>query len=221
MLAIHASPTIVTAPDPGDLSPLEGAIMDLCNELHALGGGRAGFAGEMVIERLDDALLRYERTDGEDHPAPQWGVPNQRALALSAAGRIEEAIDAETAALVHADTPRRLEISLGNIADRYLRLGRPADALAYFLDATEHAPESVPVMLTGLCAMARCGYLDEADRVARTIERCSPLAPGSQLAAHLAFDHDLRDLAPKLPSLAAMLERFEMSRAGGRGVRRG
>ncbi|MCH8271371.1 MAG: hypothetical protein IH985_09215, partial [Planctomycetes bacterium] len=83
--------TVVTAANPAELSPLEAAIMDLCNALHEARLEQSGIAAE--IERdLFELLERYEGSSADEHPNPAWAIPNQRALALSAAGRLDQAI---------------------------------------------------------------------------------------------------------------------------------
>lgn len=197
--------TIVTAPQ-GELSPLEAAIMDACNEAHearALGDASRLDDARATLERL---LARYEATGAEAHPNPAWALPSQRALALSALGDVEGAIDTELRALAHADTARRTEISLGNIADRCLRAGRVLEAVDYFLRAWEAAPRSVPVMLTGVQALYLAGMRDEADDIcAALLDMPELLHPTSELAAHLDLEPRFEEMSAHLPALARLM----------------
>ena len=119
MIPTNATTTIVTASNHDELSPIESAIMDACNELHAARQSNDIDGVEIFTQTLYSLLDTYDATDGEDHPNPAWARPNQRALAYSAMGNLEGAIALELAALKYADTPRRREISSGNIADRF------------------------------------------------------------------------------------------------------
>lgn len=206
--------TLVTASDPSDLSTLEAAIMDACNTLHEARAAGDRETAASVRAHLNILLDRYDATDGDDHPNPAWARPNQRALALSAAGETEPAIRMEMTALKYADTPRRREISLGNIADRLVRLGRVGEALEFFLDAADEAPESVPVMVTGAQALHGAGMMSEADAIfAAMLDRPELLTEQSELAAYLDYERRLHDMAEDLPSLAALLDQREMTRA--------
>lgn len=206
----NAGPTLVTTPDPMDLSPIEAAIMDRCNELH-----ESVAAGDAVRTRalradLDDLLDRYERTGAESHPNPDWAIPNQRALVLSAAGEIEDAIEAELEAMEHADTPRRREISAGNLAERHIRLGDYLGAISWFIEARAAAPESIPIMLTGAQALFLGGYVTQANRIfARLMQQasCNPslVSGGGELAAYLDFESRLKGMAPDLPALHELM----------------
>ncbi|MBL4810193.1 MAG: hypothetical protein JKY43_09095, partial [Phycisphaerales bacterium] len=131
-LGTNSTTTIVTASSSDELSPLEAAIMDACNELHASRDANDKQGTEIFTQTLHSLLDTYDATDGDNHPNPAWARANQRALANSAMGNIERAIALELAALKYADTPRRREISSGNIADRFIRLGDPSSAIAYF-----------------------------------------------------------------------------------------
>ena len=116
--------TVITAPNPSSMSTLEGAMMDACNELHeAVGNSEA--ARILELETSISAMLdRYEASGAENHPDPAWAVPHQRGLFMSAAGDVEGAATYEEIALQHARTDRQKEISLGNLADRSMRLLR-------------------------------------------------------------------------------------------------
>ncbi|MCC5824064.1 MAG: hypothetical protein LAT64_12295 [Phycisphaerales bacterium] len=202
--------TIVTASNPGELSPIEAAIMDACNLLHEARehGDRA--ATEAITQSLFQLLRRYDETDGDDHPNPAWSRPNQRALALSAMGRVEDAVRTELVALKYADTPRRREISLGNLADRCLRLGDAELALGYFLEAIEANPKSVPVLITGAIALFRAGHREEADAIFRAIlESPGLLGEGTELSAYLAFDPGTRSMRGRLPALDDLYAAWE------------
>lgn len=202
--------TIVTASNPGELSPIEASIMDACNALHEANerGDRAD--AQRYTEALFTLLRKYDETDGEDHPNPAWSRPNQRALALSAMGRVEDAVRTELVALKYADTPRRREISLGNLADRCLRLGDAELAVGYFLEAIEANPRSVPVLITGAQALFRAGHTEEADAIFRAVlESPGLLAEGGELSAYLAFDPGTRALRGRLPSLDALFAAWE------------
>lgn len=209
-----AAGTIVTASNPGELSPIEAAIMDACNALHeARESGDRQTATEFTAA-LFELLARYDQTDGDNHPNPAWARPNQRALALSAMGRLQDAVRTELIALKYADTPRRREISLGNLADRCLRLGDAGLAVGYFLEAIEANPASVPVLITGAHALFRAGHAAEADAIFRAMLG-SPglLAEGSELSAYLAFDPGTRSMRGRLASLDALYEAWSSRRA--------
>ena len=206
--------TIVTASSSDDLSPIERAIMDACNELHAARDEGDDHAVSILTARLDELLRRYDETDGEDHPNPAWARPCQRALALSAMGQIERAISLELTALKYADTRRRIEISCGNIADRLIRLGDPRQAISFFLEAHEQRPDSVPVLLTGAVAIAESGYPDQAHEIFRTLLRNPDLmTPDSELGAYLDLDRRVRALAESLDAGRELLARWESIRA--------
>ncbi len=202
--------TLVTASTPTELSPLEAAIMDACNELHdarAKSNGPRADAVETVLFKLID---RYDESDGDNHPNPAWARPNQRALALSAAGRVHAAIAAERLALKYADTPRRKEISLDNLADRCMRAERYEDALGYFLEAVEIAPNSVPVLMTGAQAMYFAGMPEEANNIfAAFLEQPDQLDPRGPLAAYLDHEERLIDMAIDLPALRDLFDAWD------------
>jgi tetratricopeptide (TPR) repeat protein len=209
--------TIVTASNPGELSPIEAAIMDACNGLHEARerGDQATF--DALCASLNKLLTAYDDTDGENHPNPAWSRPSQRALALSAMGKVQEAVRAELIALKYADTPRRREISLGNLADRCLRLGDAELAVGYFLEAIEANPHSVPVLITGAAALFRAGHHEEAEAIFLAM-LASPglLDTGTELTAYLAFDPSVRAMRGKLSGLDALYAAWEtQDRSGG------
>ena len=216
----HATPkgdaTIVTASTPDELSPLEAAIMDACNELHDARSVGDNARAEAVRQDLFRLIDRYDETDGDDHPNPAWARPNQRALALSAAGEVERAIEAELVALRYADTPRRQEISLDNLADRSIRVGRYEAAIGYFLDAQAVAPSSIPVLMTGAQALYLAGFHEEADSLfAALLDEPDQLAPTGPLGAYLDHEDRLHAMARDLPSLAALYDAWHASKATG------
>lgn len=202
--------TIVTASNPGELSPIEAAIMDACNALHDAREHNDGERFRAFSDALFELLRKYDETDGEGHPNPAWARPNQRALALSAMDRVEDAVRAELVALKYADTARRREISLGNLADRCLRLGDAELALGYFLEAIEANPGSVPVLITGAHAMFRAGHREEADAIfGAMLESPGLLGEGSELSAYLAFDPGTRSMRGRLRSLDDLYSAWE------------
>lgn len=202
--------TIVTASNPAELSPIEAAIMDACNALHESREAGDEESVGAYTAALFELLERYDATDGENHPNPAWARPSQRALALSAMGRLNEAVRAELAALKYADTPRRREISLGNLADRCLRLGDAELAVGYFLEAIAVNPGSVPVLLTGAGALFRAGHREEADAIYRAVLGTPGLLDeGSELSAYLAFDPATRAMRGSLPGLDALYAAWE------------
>ena len=207
--------TLVTSSD--ELSPIEAALMDGCNELYEARQLSDDARASVICDRLWTLLARYDETDGEDHPNPAWARPNQRALALSAMGKVEKAIETEAVALKYADTPRRLEISLDNLADRCVRVGRYDAAVEYFLQALEVAPSSVPVLLTGAQAMYLAGHIEEADAVfASMLDQPAMFERTSVLGAYLDCEDRLRTMARDLPALRAVYEAWDSaSREGG------
>lgn len=201
--------TIVTASNAIELSPIEAAIMDACNMLHEARDRRDNRTVRELGAQLDALLDRYDQTDGENHPNPAWARATQRALALSAMGRLDQAIRLELTALKYADTPRRLEISFGNLADRCLRLGEPQRAIEFFLDAINANPDSVPVLITGAQALYEAGHAQEADTVFKTLlDNPALLSPSSELGAYLDCDIRTRNLSEVLPSLSALYDRW-------------
>lgn len=197
--------TIVTTDDPKRLSPIEASIMDWCNMAHRVRARGDEEELAAVSRELHRLLARYDETDGDGHAHPAWARPNQRALVQSALGRTIEAIDTEAIALKYADTSRRIEVSAGNIAARYLRLGDANRAIAYFLQAWDAAPYSVPVLLTGATAFHRTGRHEEAESVFASLLEIAPmLGPDSDLAAWLAHDEELRDLAGESEALSEL-----------------
>ncbi|MEO1717231.1 MAG: tetratricopeptide repeat protein [Planctomycetota bacterium] len=197
--------TIVTTDDPKRLSPIEASIMDWCNMAHRVRAREDDQELAAVSHELHRLLARYDETDGDSHAHPAWARPNQRALVQSALGRTVEAIETEAIALKYADTPRRIEVSAGNIAARYLRLGDANRAIPYFLQAWDAAPYSVPVLLTGATAFHRTGRHEEAESVFASLLEIAPmLGPDSDLAAWLAHDEELRDLADESEALSEL-----------------
>lgn len=202
--------TIVTASNPSELSPIEAAIMDACNALHEAREQGDHQTAQAFTDALFELLAKYDQTDGDDHPNPAWSRPNQRALALSAMGRVEDAVKTELIALKYADTPRRREISLGNLADRCLRLGDAELAVGYFLEAIDANPKSVPVLITGAHALFRAGHTDEADAIFRAmLQTPALLTQGSELSAYLAFDPGTRSMRARLPALEELFAAWE------------
>lgn len=201
--------TIVTASSHNELSPIESAIMDCCNTLHEAQDRRDQLTIREMNTELETLLDRYDQTDGENHPNPAWARANQRALALSAMGKIDQAIRLELTALKYADTPRRKEISFGNLADRCLRLGEADRAVEFFLDAINANPESVPVLITGAHSLFEAGYIEQADTIFKTfLDNPKLLTPDSELGAYLDCDIRTRNLCEHLPSLAALYSRW-------------
>lgn len=202
--------TIVTASNPNELSPIEAAIMDACNALHEARERGDRQTARAFTDALFELLAKYDQTDGDDHPNPAWSRPNQRALALSAMDRVEEAVKTELIALKYADTPRRREISLGNLADRCLRLGDSELAVGYFLEAIDANPRSVPVLITGAHALFRAGHTEEADAIFRAmLHTPALLAQGAELSAYLAFDPGTRSMRGRLPALDDLFAAWE------------
>lgn len=191
--------------------------MDACNLLHEVRASGAEARAAEVRAQLFDLLDRYDASDADHHPNPAWARANQRALAHSAAGEVEQAIVTERIALRYADTARRREISLGNLSDRCLRLGRYDEAIEYFLEAQTVAPHSVPVMLTGAQALALAGFRDEAEGIFRQfLDQPEHLRPGTELVAYLEYEPRLGELAAGLPALAELRARWERMKPGGR-----
>ncbi len=207
--------TIVTASNPGELSKIEAAIMDACNALHEARENGDAASARALTDALFSLLAKYDETDGDHHPNPAWSRPNQRALALSALGRLEEAVRTELIALKYADNPRRREISLGNLADRCLRLGDAELAVGYFLEAIEANPKSVPVLITGAHALFRAGHSEEADAIFRAMcETPGLLGAGTELSSYLAFDPGTRSMRGKLSALDDLYAAWEARGAG-------
>ncbi len=197
--------TIVTASNQNELSPIEAAIMDCCNTLHEAQDRQDHLTIREMHAQLESLLDQYDQTDGEDHPNPAWARANQRALALSAMGMIDQAIRLELTALKYADTPRRIEISSGNLADRCLRLGEPDRAVEFFLDAINANPDSVPVLITGANSLFEAGYIEQADTIFKTLlDNPEQLTSNSELGAYLDCDIRTRNLCQHLPSLAEL-----------------
>jgi tetratricopeptide (TPR) repeat protein len=201
--------TIVTASIANELSPIEAAIMDCCNTLHEAHDRNDQLTIREINIELEELLDQYDQTDGENHPNPTWARANQRALALSAMGKIDQAIRLELTALKYADTPRRLEISYGNLADRCLRLGEADRAVEFFLDAINANPESVPVLITGAHSLFESGFIEQADTIFKTfLDNPQLLTPDSELGAYLDCDIRTRNLCEHLPSLSALYMRW-------------
>jgi len=206
--------TIVTASSSNELSPIEAAIMDCCNTLHEARDRQDMRTTREISTQLEQLLERYDESDGEDHPNPAWARANQRALALSAMGQIDQAIRLELTAIKYADTPRRKEISYGNLADRCLRLGEPDRAVEYFLDAINANPDSVPVLITGAHALYEAGYVEQADTIFQTLLGNDQLLTlNSELGAYLDCDIRTRNLSVVLPSLAALFDKWMLMNA--------
>lgn len=206
--------TIITASSPTELSPIEAALMDACNTLHEAREHADRSLMESTTSQIWDLLEQYDATDGEQHPNPAWARPNQRALALSAMGRVDQAIQTELIALKYADTPRRMEISLGNLSDRCLRLGEPDRAVQFFLDAYEANPNSVPVLLTGALALHAAGMVEQANLICQSLlDSPEILSPGAELAAYLECDHRTRAVAEEIPALNELFKRWEALKA--------
>lgn len=205
--------TVITAPNPAKMSALEGAMMDACNELHeAVSSGDAGRIADLE-STLVAMLEQYEATGGDAHPNPQWAVPHQRALFMSAAGDVEGAVIYEEVALEHAGTDRQREISLGNLAERYMRLERFDEAVQHFLKARVIAPKSVPIMLTGAQALFLAGFRAESDRIFRALLSMPQLLTiGSDLTAYLDFETRLQAMRADLPSLDRLMAAWEALR---------
>ncbi|MEL6497453.1 MAG: hypothetical protein AAF937_00090 [Planctomycetota bacterium] len=194
--------TIVTTDDPRRLSPIEASIMDWCNMAHRVRSRGDDAELATVSRELQRLLARYDETDGDGHSHPAWARPNQRALVQSALGRTAKAIATEIVALKYADTPRRVEVSAGNIAARHIRLHKPESAIPYFLQAWDAAPYSVPVLLTGATAFHRSGRTTAAESVFASLLEVTPmLGPDSDLAVWLTHDEELRELASKSEAL--------------------
>jgi len=201
--------SLVTSPTPDDMSPIEAAIMDGCNALHAARHDGDEVEARRIRDELFELLARYDETDAEGHPNPAWARPNQHALVHSAAGELDEAIRLEIAALPYADTPRRKEISLGNLTDRCIRAGRYEEAVEWFMLAQEVAPDRIPILLTGLQALYLAGYTDEANEVcACLLDMPALLTEHSELTAYLDYEDRLKDMAIDLPALAELFKRW-------------
>jgi tetratricopeptide (TPR) repeat protein len=194
MMTNRHNSTIITASTPAELSPIEAALMDACNTLHESREMNDRSQIESCTAHLWRLLDQYDATDGEDHPNPAWARPNQRALALSAMGKVDQA----------------LEISLGNLSDRCLRLGEPDRAVQFFLDAYEANPNSVPVLITGALALHAAGMIDQANTICESL-LSSPgiLSPGAELAAYLECDQRTRAVADEIPALGELFRRWE------------
>ncbi len=205
----NASTTIVTTSNHDELSPIEAGIMDACNELHAARQINDPETIQIFTETLFTLLDSYDATDGEDHPNPAWARANQRALAYSAMGDLPRSISLELTALKYADTPRRREISSGNLADRFIRMGDTERAIAYFLDAHEQSPDSLPVLLTGAVALFEAGLAEQAESIFKTIlDNPALLTPNSELAAYLELEPRTKQVALSLDSGLRLLSKL-------------
>ena len=221
MIPTNSTTTIVTASSSDELSSLEAAIMDACNELHAARQIDDAAGIKIFTQTLYSLLDTYDATDGDNHPNPAWARANQRALANSAMGHIEKSIALELAALKYADTPRRREISSGNIADRFIRLGDASSAIAFFLDAQEENPDSIPVLLTGAVAVFDAGYTQQAEVIFKTLlKNPDLLQPNSELATYLDLEPRTRVVAESLASGVELLSRLQTmkSQSGSKGA---
>lgn len=205
--------TLITAPNPSNMTPLEAGMMDGCNVLHeAVAAGDDEQVAHLTAD-LAAMLDRYEAANADDHPNADWAVPHQRALVLSAAGDAEGAIVYEEIALDHAGTARQREISLGNLSERSLRLGRLDDAIEFFFRARDISPGSIPIMLTGAQALYLAGYTGQADGIFRALlARPDLLSIGNDLTAYLEFESRLHAMRRGLPSLNRLMDRWEMLR---------
>jgi tetratricopeptide (TPR) repeat protein len=208
-----AAAALITARNPANMTPLEAAMMDGCNLLHAAVGAGDHEEAARLITDLAAMLDRYEAAGADDHPNADWAVPHQRALVLSAAGDAAAAIVYEEIALEHAGTARQREISLGNLSERCLRLGRLDEAVEFFFRARDNSPSSIPIMLTGAQALYLAGYRQQAEGIFRALlGRADLLSIGNDLTAYLEFESRLHAMRRDLPSLDALMERWESLR---------
>lgn len=206
--------TLITSPAPGDMSPIEAAIMDGCNALHHARGEGDEAESVRIRSELFKLLDRYDESDAEGHPNPAWARANQRALVHSAAGELESAVKFEIAALPYADTPRRKEISLGNLTDRCIRAGRYEEAVEWFVLAQEVAPDRIPILLTGIQALYLAGFEDEANDICESLLGMPELMhERSELTAYLDYEARLSDMARDLPALSELYRRWNLVKA--------
>jgi len=205
--------TLITSPNPAKMTPLEAAMMDACNILHeAVAKGDSDRIAQVRVQ-LAEMLDRYESTGADDHPQPKWAVPHQRALAMSAAGDLHQSIVYEEIALENAQTPRQLEISLGNLAERSMRVGRVEESIEYFFRARDAAPTSVPILLTGAQALFIAGFKKESDGIFRALLGMeNQYQPGTELTAYLDFETRLHAMRRDLPSLDLVMRKWESLR---------
>ncbi|MEM9167698.1 MAG: hypothetical protein AAGB48_11845, partial [Planctomycetota bacterium] len=188
---------------------------DACNLAH-----RARAIGDAAMHErarvaIADLLEQYDATDGDGHAHPAWARPNQRAMAQSALGDIEAAVRTEAVALRYADTPRRVVVSAGNIADRLIRLDRADEAIDYIVRAWNAAPTSVPVMITAARAFYLTGQPAESEAIfAELAEIASLHGPDSDLAAALRHEHGLSEMAAECPSLRSLFDWLDAVEAG-------
>ncbi|MGE3108696.1 MAG: hypothetical protein AB7G11_06075 [Phycisphaerales bacterium] len=212
--------TLITSPNPAKMSPLEGAIMDACNQMHEAVAKSDASAIKVLKGHLAELLDRYEASGAENHPQPKWAVPHHRALAASAAEDLHQSLLYEEIALEHAVTNVQKEISLGNLAERSMRTGRIEDAIEYFFRARDVAPRSVPILLTGAQALFVAGHKTESDGIFRSLLGMNEqFASGTELTAYLEYETRLQVMRRELPSLDSMLKKWDvMRREGGGGT---
>jgi tetratricopeptide (TPR) repeat protein len=187
--------------------------MDGCNLLHKAVAAGDDEEATRLTTHLATLLDRYEAANADDHPNAQWAIPHERALVLSAAGDAEGAIVYEEIALQHAGTARQREISLGNLSERSLRLGRLDEAVEFFFRARDNSPSSIPIMLTGAQALYLAGYRQQADGIFKALlARPDLLSIGNDLTAYLEFESRLHAMRRDLPSLDTLMDRWEALR---------
>lgn len=207
--------TLITSPNPAKMSPLEGAIMDACNQMHeAVAKDDAG-AIKHLKAQLAELLDRYEASGAEQHPQPKWAVPHHRALAMSAAGDLDQSLVYEELALPHAVTNVQQEISLGNLAERSMRTGRIEDAIEYFFQARDVAPKSVPILLTGAQALFMAGFKKESDGIFKSLLGMNEqFNAGTELTAYLDYETRLQVMRRELASLDSVMKKWESMKGG-------
>lgn len=205
--------TLITSPNPAKMTPLEAAMMDACNTLHDAVARNDDRRIAETRSQLTELLDRYEACGAEDHPHPRWAVPHQRALAMSALGDLHQALVYEELALEHAGTERQREISLGNLAERSMRVGRIEDSIEYFFQARDVSPASVPILLTGAQALYLAGFKAESDGIfAALLGMNEQFRTGTELTAYLDFETRLQVMKRDLPSLQNVLRKWESVR---------
>ena len=209
---LQTSGTIITSSKNDELSPIESALMDLCNQIHVAREQSDRHEIESLQTHAFALLDQYDATDGEDHPNPAWARPNQRALVLSALGRLEESIKLELTAVKYADTPRRLEISMGNVADRCIRSGENEEAIGFFLEAYDANPGSIPILLTGAHAMFAIGEHEQANDIFRILlDSDDEQIINSELELYLECDPRTNALRYRLSNLELLYRRWELA----------
>ena len=88
-------------------------------------------------------------------------------------------------------------------------MGDPATAIAYFLDAQDERPDSIPVLLTGAVAVYEAGYVEQAEVIFNTLlNNAALLNPTSELSAYLTLDPRTRKVAESLDSGIQLLARL-------------